>query len=1087
MIGGDSAAGVPPQPQRVSQIANRKYRMEFLGRLPLRIPLPCSGSGENNNNENNNNETAAGSTSADAKDDAENDTKEEEDDPFLEQLVQWLDHHHHSSTATGSRGEPTTAPLLEGDCCSGKDEEEDPVAGATDRGDRDNKTTTINNNMNNVNNNILNAKPTRRPQTQRSETHGTNHTNHTSTSNTAPNRRLRQKYPDFGSTDCHPDLLFLKDCRTRSRHALQSLVVDENAGVNGEDRSRSRMSNSNSNTGSNNTRSPNDDRSSAAAAAPPTTTTTRLDLLARTLPVLQEYAAALEEFCQKGFPVTDDWRGECDHHLLQHSTSSSSSSSSTFSSSLTLSWKSVTDGHGLSPHIETHHSLAWERANVLYNIAVVFLYQAECHVAAASTSTASTSTAAASTSTASTASVDATTTRLGWSKAGLLLQQSATIVHCLRETELRRTGPLHASLALSSNFLLIWECYLLAEAQRAAYQTFRAQIRPKHFMLAKLAAAAVPLFQAVEDLCSNQDARLTCVELVVVWEDSVRARGMWMTAMTEYHQSVVHREKQERGLELARLEGALKLGNFCKEFCESSDLLASLAEQQLNPILNEIDRRFDMAETENDELFHESVPEHDELSDVSPQLSVKTDPENIAKLLPPLSKPLFSQVMDPVLRKYIDTFRSEIQKVVTQTEKLAEEKSEAGRCALASVNLPHSFATFRQEQNGGGLPLELWERIESVQKESKVVHLTEELWKLRSQADSARSIFRSVVDHLEDDLESDTEFRKEHAKFEGHDVNEIQAPFRQALLNYQRLMLMASESDDLLIRRSETLVSDPKFRLLRLHKMQLDRLVPVGLDSPDVDVSLLSQMLVDLSVLFSERDSLRHNIKELAKTYNISNDLLLIGQKASAAEYRQVVDRAKASFQDVVDEMKDNLERQTLLVSSILQENDKFLRVRDQSQAAIDQDSPIVKIKDALDEIDQISNHLEEGMSFYDVVTPRLDRLQQQAAEVSDRLSKERLSYEEYLSGRHESSEQRLAGNRNRYDDYRIPQGNRMTQIDQRPSARSHGRTDVRIDDEKLASLVAMDFDADKVVEALRKHENNFEQALNELLSLADS
>jgi hypothetical protein len=38
------------------------------------------------------------------------------------------------------------------------------------------------------------------------------------------------------------------------------------------------------------------------------------------------------------------------------------------------------------------------------------------------------------------------------------------------------------------------------------------------------------------------------------------------------------------------------------------------------------------------------------------------------------------------------------------------------------------------------------------------------------------------------------------------------------------------------------------------------------------------------------------------------------------------------------------------------------------------------------------------------------------------------------------------------------------------------------VDDLKVAHLVAMDFDPDKVVAALKRHHNDIDQALNELL-----
>lgn len=46
----------------------------------------------------------------------------------------------------------------------------------------------------------------------------------------------------------------------------------------------------------------------------------------------------------------------------------------------------------------------------------------------------------------------------------------------------------------------------------------------------------------------------------------------------------------------------------------------------------------------------------------------------------------------------------------------------------------------------------------------------------------------------------------------------------------------------------------------------------------------------------------------------------------------------------------------------------------------------------------------------------------------------------------------------------------------------SHDVPAVRVDDEKVASLVAMDFDPEQVVQALRKYDNDVERALNDLL-----
>jgi ALIX V-shaped domain binding to HIV len=485
------------------------------------------------------------------------------------------------------------------------------------------------------------------------------------------------------------------------------------------------------------------------------------------------------------------------------------------------------------------------------------------------------------------------------------------------------------------------------------------------------------------------------------------------------------------------------------------------------------------------------------------------------------------------LRRYVDTFRSEIQNVVTQTEWLVDQKTAAARQALAAVSLPHSLTAYRQQQAGGGLPTELWQRIASLQRDRTVERVLDELSQVRHAADVARATFARIEDQLEEDLEVNGLFRQKHPPFEGHDVTVIQKPFRLALQNYQRLMVSARESDDLLIRRCEVLETDPKFRLLRLQRAQLDRLVPARTthNGPaEADVTALSNLLVELSSLFHERESLRHDLNEQAKTYNIAEDLSSIGPQASAEDYRQVVERAKSSFHGLVEDMRVNLEAQTSLLARILAENEQFVRDRDASRhstsdpsatADLDDTSPLLRMTDALDEIDEVAQHLQEGRTFYDVVIPKLEKLQEQVEDVSGRLKQERCDYEEYVrrpqrpepttsmpaSSSRTMGQSGGSGARTTSSSLRPelpyesappptlarpgrPTSNNNTSASLRGTAEQQQQQPlpqrenvVRVDDEKFANLVAMDFDPERVVAALKKHSNDFEQALNDLLS----
>jgi hypothetical protein len=720
--------------------------------------------------------------------------------------------------------------------------------------------------------------------------------------------------------------------------------------------------------------------------------------------LLQEYAASLKECEARGFPTTDE-AGE----------------------GLSLQWGSATDDEKslVASETETHGSITWERANILYNIAALKAFQA---------------------------SQQDVNSRAGWNKAGVHLQNASCIIQYIRTDLLPKVGAFQSQV-LSANFLHVWEIFLLAEAQRTTYQTFRCLPRPEHSMLAKLAAGAAQLYQQVEDLCQESE-NLQGIELIVEWEDSVRAWGMWMTALTEYHWSIVHKEKKELGDELARLEGALKFGSFCKEFCESTetDILDELALQVL-PKLEEIEKRFEAAEALNESqpiMYRESIPEHDELPEIAPQISVGLN-QDISRLLPALSKPMFASVMGPVVRQHVQIFRSEAEKIVLQTEQVAEDKTESARKELANVDLPHSLTAYKQESNShgaGGVPEEKWQRIKAVQREIINDQLKDELAKNKELSELAHSLYKEIEEQLDDDLQMDSNFREQNPNFECLDVPAIQKPFRQALQNYDRLMDAARDSDALLIRRCQVLDTDPKFRLIKMKREQLDRFFPAGRSgslSGDIDVAHLANNLVELSVLFVERESFVHSLKERVKTYNILEDLSKVTTTGPNAEseYRSIIDNAKASLEILVHQLEDTVDKQEEILPKIMEENERFMRSWDISSATKNRDSVVVKIEEALEEIGQFSRHLKEGHSFYEAIIPKLETLKEQVAEASTKLAADR-------PGSDENTEQYRPESDGTVRAAAIPEKLRMAEA--RAAAALHGyRTPAGSNDPRMA------------------------------------
>jgi len=92
------------------------------------------------------------------------------------------------------------------------------------------------------------------------------------------------------------------------------------------------------------------------------------------------------------------------------------------------------------------------------------------------------------------------------------------------------------------------------------------------------------------------------------------------------------------------------------------------------------------------------------------------------------------------------------------------------------------------------------------------------------------------------------------------DVEQVQKTFRQVLTNYDRLVTSAAESDRVLFEKSQRMESDPKFRLLKYRKAELDELVARSgganshsrrrsnpADDATIDVTALATHLENLS------------------------------------------------------------------------------------------------------------------------------------------------------------------------------------------------------------------------------------------------
>lgn len=449
------------------------------------------------------------------------------------------------------------------------------------------------------------------------------------------------------------------------------------------------------------------------------------------------------------------------------------------------------------------------------------------------------------------------------------------------------------------------------------------------------------------------------------------------------------------------------------------------------------------------------------------------------------------------MRQYLARFHSEMQVVIHNTRRLADERTQAAQTTLSTVHLPHSLTAYEQSQKGGGLPLPLWDKIHRIQTTNQIPKLKQALWQLKDASEVAHACLRRVQRQLQDDLEADRLFHENHSHFQGHNVAQIQRPFVQGLANYQSLLETAHEGDSVLLQRLQQLDTNPKYKLLQFSKSQLDRLLPAATSDNRFDTFRLSRRLVELSTLLKNRQLLVDQLQADYEGLDVRG-IFEEEQPTTPQEWERALKVAKSALDGILHALEANLEAQPSILDSILAENEAFLEFRRNESSryaggtsSASGDSCLAMIEDAMDDMEEVSQHLEEGKGFYDVIVPKLEKLQQEVGDISARLTVERLEYDDHANRHRQEEEdaamaQRLYSSSGQNQETAAAAAAAAAASFETPGtfpAAAAGPPPFQVDDEKLATLVGMEFDPAKVVEALTRHDNNVDQALNDLLS----
>eukprot|EP00536_Pseudo-nitzschia_multiseries_P000787 jgi/Psemu1/179511/e_gw1.9.179.1 len=321
----------------------------------------------------------------------------------------------------------------------------------------------------------------------------------------------------------------------------------------------------------------------------------------------QDYHATLLEFEKRGFPTgnTDEengilltWRGAFSSENNGDGTNNEH--------------QTQTQTAGCTGIPETHHTLLWDRACTLWNIAALRA--------------------------ASAALEHDETTRDGLKASISQLQQAASHLSLCRQLlDHSREHEYVSTVDLSKPMLRFWETLLLAQAQSCVYKLANlggGGVR-NHSTLAYLIQGAAPLYNEALTLAKDPRLQSELPNRCREWAAHCKARSLVCQARAYFHVSIdLRRSQTQHGTEIGRLKQAVATLQSVLDFCNGSgdgtavgpvaEAAASI-QPEAEGLLRLAGDRLRAAEEDNRTVYLEEVPRPGDLPEIRAQTMVKRD------------------------------------------------------------------------------------------------------------------------------------------------------------------------------------------------------------------------------------------------------------------------------------------------------------------------------------------------------------------------------------------------------------------------------------------------------------------------------
>lgn len=557
------------------------------------------------------------------------------------------------------------------------------------------------------------------------------------------------------------------------------------------------------------------------------------------------------------------------------------------------------------------------------------------------------------------------------------------------------------------NSLELCEAVALASAQTCVYErAVMAKMSPK--TLRKIAMGCMKCYETAAKHAKDSDSKTVSSN----WSSKLDVHVSSFGAAAHFWQSQVdhdkaHKEGTGYGIEVARLHEALRLIRDAHDTLDNGPKWDGKEDvgESIEALEKKVKEKFETANTDNNSVYMEEVPDASSLEDIDAKVLVKNiDFDIVNDLGGRHGDDLFNSIVPQVVTEAVVEFQSLVDKRVEEAKTSVKENNDLAKAKLASLGLP---AALESEESNGGIPDSLRKQIRAARVLSGggVRGLREKLDRAQSMVQQAEARHARVRRMLDDEASSDSRYRSEHGGRWHRERSENAARrYREDLNMYGSKINGARMANERIRGRFRS--SSAALAFLDKSDAALEAMFPrrnsSGPDKSSSSRLALQRMLLDVSKSIETRDEMLKKLTEAAKDIDISRVMSKEGAVKFSANSTIIRDKDTlfatelSKLDEFIDAITDSVKTQSKLMKDIVDANSSYRDSRNASEATKKRESVLSEIQIAVLEGTEIAEHVREGEGFFNALEEKLRVLE---SSVSDYVSRRKRDADEIIAG----------------------------------------------------------------------------------------